>query len=61
MRDGHGASPQVAGPCSDAAPPELGKEIAKQLRALYDRQIAEPLPDKFTSLLDQLAKAERKE
>lgn len=43
------------------APPDLGKEIAKQLRALYGRQVAEPLPEKFTVLLSQLAKAERKE
>lgn len=61
MNEGHGALPQVPGTCSDAAPPELGREIAKQLRALYGRQVAEPLPDKFTNLLDQLARAERKE
>lgn len=41
-------------------PPELGKEIARQLKSLYGRHVAEPLPDKFTVLLDQLAKAERK-
>lgn len=41
-------------------PPELGKEIAKQLKQLYGRQVAEPLPDKFTVLLEQLAKAESK-
>lgn len=46
---------------SAEAPPELGKEIAKQLKALYGRQVAEPLPEKFTVLLNQLAKAERKE
>lgn len=42
-------------------PPELGKEIAKQLKSLYGQHISEPLPDKFTVLLEQLAKAERKE
>lgn len=41
-------------------PPELGKEIAKQLKALYGRKVAEPLPDKFTALLNQLAESERK-
>lgn len=49
------------GPLKADPPPELGKEIAKQLKQLYGRQVAEPLPDKFTILLDQLAKAERKE
>lgn len=44
-----------------AEAPDIGKEIAKQLRSLYGRQVAEPLPDKFTVLLSQLAKAERKE
>ena len=46
---------------SAEAPPDLGKEIGKQLRSLYGRQVAEPLPEKFTILLSQLAKAERKE
>ncbi|HMN39094.1 MAG TPA: NepR family anti-sigma factor [Hyphomicrobium sp.] len=41
-------------------PSELGREIAKQLRALYSQQVSEPLPDKFVNLLDQLAKSERK-
>ncbi|MEZ5899236.1 MAG: NepR family anti-sigma factor [Hyphomicrobiaceae bacterium] len=42
------------------APAELGNEIAKQLRALYGKQVSEPLPEKFANLLDQLAKSERK-
>jgi hypothetical protein len=50
-----------AGKSSSEAPPDLGKEIAKQLRSLYGRHVAEPLPEKFTVLLSQLAKAERKE
>jgi hypothetical protein len=41
-------------------PSELGREIAKQLRALYSQQVSEPLPDKFVNLLEQLAKSERK-
>lgn len=50
-----------AGSTSTHPPPEIGKEIAKQLRALYGRQIAEPLPEKFRFLLSQLATVERKE
>lgn len=53
--------PPPAGRSSAEAPPDIGKEIAKQLRSLYGRQVAEPLPEKFTVLLSQLAKAERKE
>lgn len=40
---------------------EIGREIAKQLRALYSQQISEPLPDKFVNLLDKLAKTELKD
>lgn len=60
MRSADSASPAATGPGTSDPPPELGKEIAKQLKTLYGRHIAEPLPDKFAVLLDQLAKAERK-
>lgn len=58
-----GSKPSLppSGRHSAEAPPGIDKEIAKQLRALYGRQVAEPLPEKFTVLLSQLAKAERKE
>jgi hypothetical protein len=59
MAAGQNSVPRV-GPGSAEAP-DIGKEIAKQLRSLYGRQVAEPLPEKFTVLLSQLAKAERKE
>jgi hypothetical protein len=59
MAAGQNSVPRV-GPESAEAP-DIGKEIAKQLRSLYGRQVAEPLPEKFTVLLSQLAKAERKE
>jgi len=51
---------QITRPNVVDAPAELGNEIAKQLRALYGKQVSEPLPDKFANLLDQLAKSERK-
>ncbi len=45
-------------------PPTLPKtaeaEIAAELKRLYGQMLAEPMPDRFTGLLDQLAKAERK-
>lgn len=56
-----GEFPGSAKQISGNPPPELGKEIAKQLKSLYGKHISEPLPDKFTILLEQLAKAERKE
>jgi hypothetical protein len=30
------------------------------LKRLYGQMLAEPMPDRFTGLLDQLSKAERK-
>jgi hypothetical protein len=45
-------------------PPTLTKtaeaEIATELKRLYGQMLAEPMPDRFTGLLDQLSKAERK-
>lgn len=35
-------------------------EIAKGLKHLYGQMLAEPMPEKFASLLDQLARLERK-
>jgi hypothetical protein len=32
----------------------LGTEIGRELRALYDRVVAEPVPDKLRQLLDEL-------
>lgn len=56
-----GGLPGLGRRMSGDPPPELGKEIAKQLKSLYGQHISEPLPDKFAILLEQLAKAERKE
>ena len=38
--------------------PEVGEEIARHLRQLYGQHLSEPLPDKFTSLLAKLSKAD---
>ncbi len=49
---------------SDDTTPEAGLPsearglIGHQLREEYRRVLAEPLPDKFTKLLDELAKSE---
>jgi hypothetical protein len=46
-------------PESEAALPEEARGlIGHQLREEYRRLLAEPLPDKFTKLLDELAKTE---
>ena len=44
-----------------ALPTEAQGLIGHQLRQEYKRLLSEPLPDKFTKLLDDLAKSERKE
>ncbi|MGQ0671525.1 MAG: NepR family anti-sigma factor [Hyphomicrobium sp.] len=41
-------------------PPEVQGELGRQLRQVYGKLLAEPLPDKFTQLLAQLAKPESK-
>ncbi len=47
---------------SDAVlPTEAQGLIGHQLRQEYKRLLSEPLPDKFTKLLADLAKSERKE
>jgi len=43
-----------------AMPPEIQGQIGKQLREVYGKLLAEPLPDKFIELLNQLSKPERK-
>jgi hypothetical protein len=35
-------------------------QIATGLKRLYGQMLAEPMPDKFAGLLDQLAKSEQK-
>jgi hypothetical protein len=43
-----------------AMPQEIQGQIGKQLRQIYGKMLAEPLPDKFSKLLADLAKAEPK-
>ena len=40
-------------------PPMVQDDIGRRLRGLYGKLAAEPLPDRFTKLLDQLAKSEK--
>jgi hypothetical protein len=40
-------------------PSEIQGQIGKQLRQVYGQILAEPLPDKFSLLLDQLSKTEK--
>lgn len=34
-------------------------QIGKRLRSIYDEVVNEPVPDKFTNLLDSLERAEK--
>lgn len=42
-----------------ALPRELQGAIGKQLKHVYGQMLAEPLPDKFTQLLETLSKSEK--
>jgi hypothetical protein len=55
------SSPHEAPQDSDVVlPTEAQGLIGHQLRQEYRRLLSEPLPDKFTKLLDDLAHSERK-
>ncbi|HPG89478.1 MAG TPA: NepR family anti-sigma factor [Hyphomicrobium sp.] len=41
-----------------ALPRELQGAIGKQLKHVYGQMLAEPLPDKFTQLLESLSKTD---
>lgn len=45
---------------SPPLPPEARDVIGEKLRGLYGSLVAEPLPDRFTRLLDELAAKESK-
>ena len=40
--------------------PIVSSAIGRQLKSLYDEFSREPVPDRFTELLEQLAEQERK-
>lgn len=41
-------------------PREIQGKIGKELRQVYGRMLAEPLPDKFSKLLEELGKVDEK-
>ncbi len=41
--------------------PDLRAHIGRKLRAYYDQLAAEPVPDRFKTLLEQLERKERDE
>ncbi len=53
------AAPAVGGG-EATLPPEAQGLIGHQLRQEYRRLLSEPLPDKFSKLLEELAKSENK-
>ncbi|MEZ5856437.1 MAG: NepR family anti-sigma factor [Hyphomicrobiaceae bacterium] len=42
-------------------PPEAQGRIGQKLRQVYGEMLSEPMPDKFSKLLEKLAKSERDE
>lgn len=40
--------------------PKLQGHIGRQLRAAYSQLVHEPMPDKFTKLIEELAAAQKK-
>ena len=52
--------PPSGGPTHAVFPLELQGAIGKQLKQVYGQMLAEPLPDKFSKLLDQLSKSDKK-
>jgi hypothetical protein len=59
-------SPELSpGPDGDFAPgvrmePDLQAHIGRQLRAVYDEVVNEPVPDKFVRLLEELERKQAK-
>jgi anti-sigma factor NepR-like protein len=41
-------------------PPEVSAAIGRELQRVYEQQLKEPIPDRFTKLLDDLANGKRK-
>lgn len=54
--DGQDKSPEPAE--TPALPREAQDQIGLKLRQIYGQLLSDPLPDKFTKLLDKLSKAE---
>jgi len=66
QKDGKDVQAGTAGamPADDshvALPKEAQGRIGQHLRRIYGEILSEPLPDKFSQLLDNLAKTERSE
>lgn len=54
MSDGSSAGPTPL-------PVEIQGKIGSELKQVYSRMLAEPMPDKFAKLLESLGKTESKE
>ncbi len=48
----------TGGKADTSLPLELQGAIGKQLKQVYGQMLAEPLPDKFTQLLNKLSKSD---
>jgi hypothetical protein len=51
---GGGGEDEVPGLPPAAPPPAVEQLISRQLRAIYDEVVNEPVPDRFVRLLEEL-------
>jgi hypothetical protein len=57
--DGHRRKEKSAAALAPPLPTEAHGRIGRHLRKIYGDMLAEPMPDKFGKLLDELADSER--
>lgn len=55
-REGGGSRASGSKPASKQRPVEFQDAIGKELRHIYDDVVAQPIPDRFLNLLNQLEK-----
>lgn len=55
LEDAGGGGPRTHKPLDDLSSSQIGK----RLKTMYDEIVQEPVPDKFTSLLENLERAEK--
>ena len=58
IEDPHGAKPDDPG--APRLSPAMQGHLGRQLRAVYSQLVHEPMPDKLTKLLDELAHSQSK-
>lgn len=59
MTDGRRVNDGPAGRGAGRLDPRVRAHIGRKIKAVYDEVVQEPVPDRFLTLLDELAKKER--